>query len=247
MIYGHQSISTYTPSNVLIWMALAFQAGLLNIGAFMACHRFVSHITGFATFFGVEVSKHDYPNALGMLLVPVLFLCGAMLSGQLVDIRLKLGKKPKYYLVFGILFFILIGIVISGFNGVFGKFGEPLRHTSDYALLSLLCLVCGMQNGMITTVSKAVVRTTHLTGITTDLGIGIVRVLNRRKLKGDTSEDARANLMRIGIIFFFGSGSVVGGLIFTHIGYQGFLLPSLIYGILFATMFYYQVVRPQPL
>ncbi len=224
-------------------MLLAFQAGVLNVGGFMACHRFVSHITGFATFFGLEASREAYNPALGMLLVPFLFLCGSMISGQLVDLRLKLRKKPKYYIVFGVLFLLILSVVVGGFNGLFGPFGEPLEKSRDYTLLAILCLICGIQNGTITTVSKNVVRTTHLTGITTDLGIGIVRVLNRKRLNDQVDEDVRANLMRVGIIFFFGLGSVIGAVTFTKHGYQGFLLPAIISGILFCVTFYFQVIR----
>src|ERR1700736_653334 len=102
MLYGHSSISTYTPSNIMVWMLMAFQGGLLNIGGFFACHRFVSHVTGFATFFGVEVSQNRYTQAAGMLLVPLLFLCGSMISEQLVDIRIQTEKKPNYYILFGV-------------------------------------------------------------------------------------------------------------------------------------------------
>lgn len=243
MLYGNDSIAAYTPSNVSVWMALAFQGGVLNVGGFMACHRFVSHVTGFATFFGYEISQEQYGHALGMLLVPLFFLCGAMLSGLLVDIRLKLHKKPKYYLIFGVMFFLILLVVIGGFNNVFGQFGEPLSQKRDYALLALLCLICGLQNGTITTVSKAVVRTTHLTGMTTDLGIGIVRVLHKKQLANPLTDELRANLMRIGIIFFFGLGSVAGAFIFRQLGFRGFLLPALISGILFCLTLYFQVVR----
>ena len=62
---------------------MAFQAGLINIGGFMACHRFVSHITGFATFFGYEINQADTSAALSMLVVPMFFLFGCMISGFL--------------------------------------------------------------------------------------------------------------------------------------------------------------------
>ena len=231
-------------------MSLAFQGGVLNIGGFMACHRFVSHVTGFSTFFGVEVSKNpdNAFHAVGMLVVPLFFLLGAMLSGQLVDIRLKLGKKPRYYFTFGVIFFLVLIVFIGGVGGIFGKFAEPLALKRDYALLILLCLICGIQNGTVTTVSRSVVRTTHLTGITTDLGIGIIRFLNRHQL-GIASEEMlnnnRANLMRIGIILFFGIGSVVGGFAFRYFEYAGFLVPVITSGTLFTIMMYFQVWKPK--
>ncbi len=193
---------------------MAFQAGMLNIGGFMACHRFVSHVTGFATFFGYEVNQTNLSHAAGMLAVPVFFLLGAMLSGFLVDLRLKLHKKPKYYISFGLIFLLLLIVLTGGLLNLYGPFGHPVNTSGDYALLILLCFICGVQNGTITSVSKSVIRTTHLTGITTDLGIGLVRLMNRSKIDEPMENEEKATYMRIGIITFFGLGSVIGGFIF---------------------------------
>ncbi len=225
---------------------MAFQGGLLNMAGFLACHRFVSHVTGFATYFGFEVSQSHFSQALGMLVVPLFFLFGAMISGQLVDIRLKLHLRPKYFITFGIIFVLLSLILVLGTAGFFGEFGEPLDLRRDYALLILLCLICGIQNGTITTVSKSVVRTTHLTGVTTDLGIGLIRYFNRYKLGNDASNEISANLMRAGIILFFGLGSVFAGFIFKEFKYYGFTIPVLTSGSLFGLMVYFQVFKFRP-
>lgn len=228
---------------MIIWMILAFQAGLLNTGGFMACHSFVSHVTGFATLFGIELGLLNYGHALGLLLVPGCFLLGAIVSAALVDVRLKLGKDPKYYIVFGVLFLLILIVEISGFNRLFGRFGEPLALPRDYALLGLLCLICGLQNATVSLVSRSVVRTTHLTGIMTDLGIGLVRLFNRRRLGIEFKDEGRANLMRVGIITFFILGSVAGFHIFRSWEFRGFIFPTLISGALFFTALYFQVVR----
>lgn len=245
MLYGNETISAFTRSNMAIWMALAFQAGALNIGGFLACGRFVSHVTGFATYFAIEIDKKNFVSAFGMLLVPAFFLLGAIVSGIMVDLRLKLHKRPKYYIIFGILFFLMLFVVVSGFNGFFGTFGgEPLL--SDYLLLAILCLMCGMQNGLITTVSRSVIRTTHLTGITTDLGIGLVRVFFRKKINQPMDDENKANLARAAIIFCFGLGSMVGGIGFVRAGYRGFLLPLFVSGCLFLATFYFGRFRAHP-
>ena len=243
MIFGNESISHYSKSNVCIWMLLAFQAGILNIGGFMACHRFVSHVTGFATFFGYELTQTDSSHAIGMLIVPSFFLLGAMISGLLIDIRLKLHKKPKYYLSFGIIFFLILIVLINGLMGNFGIFGHPINTSGDYILLILLCLTCGIQNGLITTVSKSVIRTTHLTGITTDLGIGLMRLLSSSHTKENIVNEKKATFMRIGIIFFFVFGSVSGGFAFHRLEYMGFIIPVATSGFLFLTMLYFQLLK----
>lgn len=246
MLYGNSSISAYTRENVCIWMVLAFQAGLLNMGGLLACHSFVSHVTGFATLFGVQANNGDWLAASGMLVVPGFFLLGAMLSGFLVDLQIKLHQQPRYYVVFGALFLELMIVVVGGWNHLFGDFGEPMEKTRDYTLLALLCMICGTQNGLITLVSKSVVRTTHLTGIVTDLGIGLVRVLNSGRLFGKIDDEGRANLMRIGIILFFTFGSVAGYKTFAAFEYRGFIFPAAISGGLFFLTIYFQLMRRRP-
>jgi uncharacterized membrane protein YoaK (UPF0700 family) len=166
-----------------------------------------------------------------------------MVSGQLVDLRLKLHKKPKYFLTFGLIFFLVAMVYGLGILGLFGIFGEPLEKPRDYILLAILCFVCGVQNGTVTSVSKSVIRTTHLTGITTDLGIGLIRIWHRHQLGAEIPNEGRANWMRAGIIFFFGLGSVLGGFIFGKFGYGGFLVPVFTSGLLFAAMVYFQAFK----
>jgi uncharacterized membrane protein YoaK (UPF0700 family) len=243
VIFGNESISTYTRGNLSIWMILAFQAGLLNTGGYMACHNFVSHVTGFATLFGIGLGEHNYGHALAVLLVPVCFLGGAMVSGMLVDLRLQLGKKPRYYIVFGVLFALLLIVVIAGWNKLWGNFGAAVLHKGSYGLLALLCLICGLQNATVSLVSKSVVRTTHLTGVTTDLGIGLVRMLNRSRLGAKVHGETQANFMRIGVILFFVLGSAAGYQLFHAFKFRGFLFPTMISGGLFFVTFYFQVLR----
>lgn len=221
---------------------MAFQGGFLNVGGFMACHRFISHVTGYATYIAQEIESKNLMMALSMSIVPVCFFLGSMLSGLLVDIRLKLHKRPKYYIAFGIMCALIGVILVLGQAGYFGEFAEPLVLSRDYALLMSLSFICGVQNGTITSVSKSVIRTTHLTGITTDLGIGIIRFLHRKKLGPEIGAEGKANLMRIGIIFFFILGSLIGYSVFSVWGYLGFVVPLITSGILFGTMLYYAFI-----
>lgn len=243
MLYGNISISHCSPSNMLIWLAMGFQGGLLNVGGLMAGHHIVSHVTGIVTNFGFSLGKGEIGNAGFLLVVPIFFLFGSMISGYFVDLRTLQGKKPKYYLSFGIMLVLLVLIYMLGSFGFFNRFGENGDLLREFILLALLCLVCGVQNGTITAVSKSVVRTTHLTGITTDLGIGIVRTWNRKSIKGLLLDEGRANLVRIGIIFSFGLGAGVGGVLFGLFQYNGFILPIIITATLFLVMLYYQKIN----
>lgn len=226
MNLGPRFMTHVTSRNTFLWMILAFQAGVVNIGGLMACHRYVSHVTGFATFFGYDIVEGQYAEALKILAVPMFFLFGAMISGELIDTRLRMGKMPRYYISFGSIFFLIALVWLGGLANLFGPFGGDLADPGSYSLLALLCLVCGIQNGTVTTVSRSVVRTTHLTGITTDLGIGIVRYLNRKRSSHRIDDEVRANYMRFAIIFGFVCGSGAGAVLFKAYDYGAFLLPT---------------------
>lgn len=223
---------------------MAFQGGYLNTAGFLACHRFVSHVTGYATLFPYELGAHGITEGLKVALIPLVFLFGVMISGYLVDLRLRLRKRPKYYVSFGLICILLAGILISGEYGYFGTFGEPLALTRDYILLAVLTFICGLQNGTITSVSKSVIRTTHLSGITTDLGIGLVRTIFYKKIAEQIPDEGKANLMRVGIIMFFTVGAFVSYFTFTKVGYLGFLIPLVSSSSLFFAMIYFAVVNP---
>lgn len=210
----------HTTRNRFIWSSLSFQAGLINAGGFLACHRFVTHTTGFATQFGADLALFKFDEALSMLLVPLFFLSGAMLSAYFVDRRIHQNDRPKYYVVFALMTLFLFTVIVLSLAGFFGKFGEQLSVWADFTMIALLCLTSGLQNATLSTASHNKIRTTHLTGITTDLGIGIVRHFYA---KNDL--EVQKNKMRAIIIFAFILGSAIGAFLFMHLEYWGFTLP----------------------
>lgn len=213
----------YDHKNLFIWFILAFQGGALNAGGFLAVHRFVSHVTGFPTFAGIAGAKYQWTDMLGMLLVPVFFALGAMLSAWFVERRRIREQSPKYSFVFSIIIFNLTFIAICGTLGFFGAFGEPLNLGRDYFLLFLLSFTCGLQNAVITSASGSVIRTTHLTGVTTDFSIGLVRIWTTRKTLN--KPEVFANWCRLGIFISFFLGSFISAIIYGKIQFYGFFLP----------------------
>lgn len=228
MFSGSNTINHYTPLNLSIWFSMAFQAGAINVGGFLACHKTVTHVTGFATYFGAEISQGNFIKALGFLAVPSFFLIGTMLSAFFIDRRISLDKQPRYYLIFAIITTLMLFVAIGGELNFFGDFGESLSFSKDYLLLAILCLSSGIQNACITSASDSVVRTTHLTGLTTDLGIGLMRMISGRRSETLLTAEAKANFIRIGIIFFFILGSALAAFGFFHFGYVAFVIPAFI-------------------
>jgi len=218
--------SLYLPKNLFIWFLLAFQGGALNSAGFLAVHRFVSHLTGFATLAGVAGANFDWGTMFGMLLVPVWFLCGVIISAWHTERRRIKGQRPHYSLVFSIIIFNILLITVLGINGYLGVFGEPLTTQADYFLLFMLAFTCGLQNAVISSASGAVIRTTHLTGPTTDFGIGLVKMWSTRK--NLQHSDIFINWCRFGVYWSFIGGSFVAAYLFINFKFYGFFLPLII-------------------
>lgn len=210
------------------WFLLTFVAGSVNAGGYLATHRFVTHVTGFATLFGVELASQKVWEGLGYLSVPLFFLLGAMTSAVFVDRKIQSHERPVYVIPLLLVTTCLLTAALGGYLGWFGIFGEVSPVRGDYVLMALLCLAMGTQNALITTISGNVVRTTHLTGVTTDLGIGLVRIIFPKKDGKPSPQEYQANLLRFGTIAFFALGSAVGAFLFQKVAYLGFLAPAFI-------------------
>ena len=219
-----------TPGNkvALHWFMLSFSAGCINAGGFLATGKFVTHVTGFATLFGVDVASHQVDAAIGILSVPLFFLMGAFIAGLLIDRPIHQGQKPHFDWVMGLSALCLFLAAGGGELLFFGNFSEAVGLKQNYLLLVLLCLASGLQNGAITSSSGRSVRTTHLTGLMTDLGLGLARTLTFDLKKSLFQKEARANFLRMGSILAFVVGSAIGAWIFIKVGYKGFVLSGVI-------------------
>ncbi|MGZ3694586.1 MAG: YoaK family protein [Bdellovibrionota bacterium] len=222
-MFRHHLYRAISPRTHLFWFLLSFLAGSVNAGGFLAAQRFVTHLTGFATLFGIAAARGTWGSAFGILSVPVYFLGGVMLSAYFVDRRIYLNLRPRYGFVMSLVGGCLFLAALGGWLNWFGVFGHEPVLREDYFLLALLCGASGLQNAAISTASGASVRTTHLTGLTTDLGIGIVRAFYEpRRYKAEM----KAAWLRVGTIVSFLGGSAVGAFVYMKGQYLGFLLPS---------------------
>ena len=218
----------YSPRKFALWNSLAFQAGFVNVGGLLACHRFVTHATGFATHFGVEMATGHFALALSTLSVPLFFLAGSCISAFFTDRLTIRNEKPKFAILFFLMFLCYAFVTAMGVNHKFGQFGTPLSMADDYLLLGLLSLSSGIQNAMFTSISNSVVRTTHLTGLTTDLGIGLVRIFSHATSANLRAQEMKATGMRLGIIISFIFGSWMGASLYLKYQYYGFIVPLFI-------------------
>lgn len=214
----------------LYWLLLATAAGHINAGGYLSCHRFVSHVTGFATLVGVESVNQQWSEAFTYLLVPLFFLIGSFFSTIILGLSDpgSYERRKRFHTILALVALILSLTATLGQLNVFGVFGEPIDVGTDFILLSLLCGSCGLINALVTSVSGAVFRITHLTGITTDLGIGLARsewLMSDRNLK---QAERKRNFLRAALIFSFLVGTIIGAVSHFNFEYLAFHLPSLL-------------------
>jgi len=209
------------PKNRFTWTFLAFQGGFVNTGGLITVHVFVSHVTGFATHFSLEAHSQNFLRALYFLLVPCFFLMGAFATSLFAELRKRQKKEAVYLFVLLILSMAYSSIALLGEMNFFGSFGEPFSSFRDFVLLSILAFSCGAQNALFTHYSGSILRTTHLTGLTTDLGIGLAKTLVTQN-----PSERYVNRIRVDLILSFVFGSFGAAVVFGKLQFLGFLIPA---------------------
>lgn len=215
------------PDNRVVfhWYLLCLNGGFINAAGFLATGRYVSHVTGLVTLFGVEIANNRLEIAYSVLSVPLFFLCGAFIAGLFIESRRRRGKKPH----FGRVMRLCAGcIFIAAFSAeLFGVPGSnDIGGVGTYVLMALLCLASGLQNGAISSSSQRSVRTTHMTGTTTDLGLGLARIYDSGEAV--PPEERRANFLRLGSLLFFMVGAIIGAMLYMRFSYHSLLMSGLI-------------------
>lgn len=209
-----------------LWAMLGFQAGFINSFGFLSCQRYVSHVTGFGTQVGVALAEGRHWFAIEMFGAPLFFICGSSLSSFLTLVQIERGRKPHYHWVAALMPVFLIVIAVMGQQGVFGPFGEKMLQLRDFILLFSLSLICGLQNGCFTTLTKGQIRTTHLTGISTDIGTDLARTWFGKQDVKERELMKRANISRITTFAAFTGGAVLSTWIDEQMGYLALLIPA---------------------
>jgi len=193
----HKPEAIFSLRHVPSWLLLAGSAGMVNGIAYMATSRFVTHVTGTATQLGMDAATLWL--AFDIALVLVCFVAGAFAAASVIDVRAHRGKRPLYGLPLLVTGLLVGGAGVAGKLGAFGPFGGGVERPADFLLLSVLSFAMGLQNGAVATSTGMVVRTTHLTGPATDLGLSFAELLFARgERRGVAKRNAALRAAKIG-------------------------------------------------
>jgi uncharacterized membrane protein YoaK (UPF0700 family) len=222
-MFRHKADEHAPSSAYARWFLVAGGAGFMNAAALVTLGNFVTHVTGFASLFGVHASHGDLKQALAALGVPLFFMAGAMLAGFLVVQREEKGLPPHYDVAMALAGLCALAPPLLSRAGLSGGFGERLDMQAGGSVLAvaLLCMSSGIQNAALSAASHRSVRVTHLTGLTTDLGLGLARLLG-----GGGGPERKATLVRLGTLGSFLAGSLAGAMAAGRFGFDSFAAPA---------------------
>ena len=149
-------------------ISLSWIGGYTNVVSLMLLGVTTSHVTGNVTHFGQVLVQWKSANVLFYSALLISFVLGAASSGLMMEAARLRGMRSKYILPLAVEA-TLLAVFSLGVSGLLN--GRPLGDPQLYWMSATAAFAMGLQNATITSISGAVVRTTHLTGVMTDLGL----------------------------------------------------------------------------
>ena len=204
-------------SNRQLGLCLAFIAGAANAGGFLAVQQYTSHMTGILSSVADHLVLGKVELALGGLGGLLSFVAGAITSTLLINFSRRRRLHGQFALPLLLEACLLLG---------FGVLGARLMEIPGFFVpltVMLLCFIMGLQNAIITKLSNAEIRTTHVTGMITDIGIELGKALYVNRHERADQPPVRANRERLRInallVGCFFVGALSGAFGFQHIGF----------------------------
>ena len=204
-------------ANRHLGFALTFVAGATNAGGFLAVRQYTSHMTGIVSSMADNIALGGYTLVLAGAGALLSFLLGAAFTAVLVNHARRRRLYSEYALPLLVEAILLIG---------FGLLGAQLSRIEGLfvpATVMLLCFIMGLQNALVTKISNAEIRTTHVTGIVTDIGIELGKLFYWNVQDGSERPRVLADRDRLTVLstllVSFLLGGVAGAAGFKYVGY----------------------------
>lgn len=226
-MFRHQGKRRTLKHNLQLATILSFVAGIVNVAGFLSISQLTTNVTGHFALFINDLARFEFWRGTVYFLYIFSFLSGSFTSGLLIE-RFRESRKWNVFVlptVIESLILLSVG-VLSNFTGLLPA----------HFIACLLLFAMGLQNAYVTKISNAVVRTTHLTGLFTDLGIELAQLFFPKAHA--QPEKLKANIkLRAFIIAFFFLGALIGGFLYSRLHLElNVLIPGAL--ILIAGLFY---------
>lgn len=191
---------------------------MINVASFLIFLSFSSNVTGYFAIFAAEIVRGNYYQVLIVLGWIFLFFFGSFTSNMIV---IHFNNRNKYAAHSVPIILEIVCLLVVGFYGQF-FYQETLKETE--LLLSLMLFAMGLQNGLTASISNFAVKTTHLTGATTDLGI-LLSMFTKKEFRENQEMIDKAKLI-VSITASYVIGGIIAGLIYRHVQFRLFYIVS---------------------
>ena len=209
----HRTAST----NRLLGALLAFNAGAINAGGFLVVGMYTSHMTGFASMISDMLVLGSFTVAIGATGALLAFVAGAACTAVLVNWARQNHLRIEYALPL---------LLEAGLLLVFGLLGATLNRQTPFAVpltVLVLAFTMGLQNALVSKISASQIRTTHMTGVITDMGIELGKLFYWNQGARPPELQVRANRIKLRLhamlLGAFMAGGVVGAAGFKYLGF----------------------------
>ena len=209
----HRTAST----NRLLGALLAFNAGAINAGGFLVVGMYTSHMTGFASMISDMLVLGSFTVAIGATGALLAFVAGAACTAVLVNWARQNHLRSEYALPL---------LLEAGLLLVFGLLGATLNRQTPFAVpltVLVLAFTMGLQNALVSKISSSQIRTTHMTGVITDMGIELGKLFYWNQGARPPELQVRANRIKLRLYAMllgaFMAGGVVGAAGFKYLGF----------------------------
>jgi len=243
-MFRHKGKKRTYRHNLRLASLLSLVAGTVNITGVLSVNVLTTNVTGHFAYFGEQFSSGNYNQAVNFLLFILSFLAGSFVSNFLIE-TISRNRSRHIYLIP-----ILIEAILLSFAATIGI--NHFMFFSKEMIALILLFSMGLQNALVTKASQSVVRTTHLTGLFTDLGIESSQFFFYRKIR-DVQPLIKSIKLKIAIIICFFGGCVAGGFLFSKMRFYTlfFSVALLVIALLYDTILlhFYHLKRrlPKPL
>jgi uncharacterized membrane protein YoaK (UPF0700 family) len=211
MLKGLTAKERNKKADIDLGIVLAFIAGAINAGGFLAVGYYTSHMTGVVSSVADYIALSQWQLALTALVFLFSFICGSASTAIIVNWARNRGFSSAFALP---LIFEAVLLV------VFGLFANMLSifTVSFIVTIALLCYIMGLQNAIITKISNAEIRTTHVTGLATDIGIECGRIIFSL-FGGNVARNQQKLRIHVFLLLAFLFGGICGAVAFNTYGF----------------------------
>lgn len=196
---------------------LSSVAGALNAVGFVVAGSFTANMTGNISAFADHLANGTTLIAMSFAGLVVAFICGAGTT----SFAIQIGERYRIRSVFA-LAIAAEGVILLLLGAAFLMSPKIMPET---ILLIVLSFVMGLQNATTTLISRARVRTTHVSGMATDVGIELAAMVWGGRLRHEAMPKLKLHSLTLAC---FAIGGVCGVLLFGLVGHWLFVISAIV-------------------